>query len=126
MGTRTTDPLSIVEREHKKAGAREGAPYRYPYPCRPVQSSSMSDEAPSQAELALREYLLRRLENAASPRGVHLYREELTQWAASRDDTTAEEAVRLFERGEGTVWFGERVEGGERFGWNTAWLTEVR
>jgi hypothetical protein len=31
----------------------------------------------------------------------------------------------LFERWEGTVWFGERVEG-EHFGWTTAWVTEVR
>ena len=87
--------------------------------------SGMSDEKPEQAELALREFLRQRLENAASPRGVHLSREELSQWAASRDDTTAEDAMSLFERWEGTVWFGERVEG-ERFGWNTAWITEVR
>jgi len=87
--------------------------------------SGMSDEKPEQAELALREFLRQRLENAASPRGVPLSREELSQWAASRDDTTAEDAVSLFERWEGTVWFGERVEG-ERFGWNTAWITEVR
>jgi hypothetical protein len=45
--------------------------------------------------------------------------------AVGRDDTTAEDAVRLFERWEGTVWFGERVDG-ERFGWSTAWITEVR
>ena len=82
----------------------------------------MSDETPEQA---LREFLRQRLENAASPRGVHLSREELSQWAASRDDTTAEEAMSLFERWEGTVWFGERVEG-EHFSWNTAWITEVR
>ena len=56
--------------------------------------SGMSDEKPDQAELALREFLRQRLENAASPRGVHLSREELSQWAASRDDTTAEDAVR--------------------------------
>jgi hypothetical protein len=87
-----------------------------------VQSSGMSDETPEQA---LREFLRQRLEDAASPRGVHLSREELTRWAAGRDDTTAEDAVRLFEGWEGTVWFGERVEG-ERFGWNTAWITEVR
>jgi hypothetical protein len=87
--------------------------------------SGMSDEKPEQAELDLREFLRQRLENAASPRGVHLSREELSQWAASRDDTTAEDAVSLFERWEGTVWFGERVER-ERFGWNTAWITEVR
>jgi hypothetical protein len=87
--------------------------------------SSMSDEKPEQAELALREFLRQRLENAASPRGVHLSREELSQWAASRDDTTAEDAMSLFERWEGTVWFGERVEG-EHFSWNTAWITEVR
>jgi hypothetical protein len=87
--------------------------------------SGMSDGKPEQAELALREFLRQRLENAASPRGVHLSREELSQWAASRDDTTAEDAVSLFERWEGTVWFGERVEG-EHFSWNTAWITEVR
>jgi hypothetical protein len=87
--------------------------------------SGMSDEKPEQAELALREFLRQRLENAASPRGVHLSREELSQWAASRDDTTAEDAMSLFERWEGTVWFGERVEG-EHFSWNTAWITEVR
>ena len=87
--------------------------------------SGMSDEKPKQAELALREFLRQRLENAASPRGVHLSREELSEWAASRDDTTAEEAMSLFERWEGTVWFGERVEG-EHFSWNTAWITEVR
>jgi hypothetical protein len=85
----------------------------------------MSDGKPEQAELALREFLRQRLENAASPRGVHLSREELSQWAASRDDTTAEDAMSLFERWEGTVWFGERVEG-EHFSWNTAWITEVR
>ena len=84
--------------------------------------SGMSDEKPEQA---LREFLRQRLENAASPRGVHLSREELSQWAASRDDTTAEDAMSLFERWEGTVWFGERVEG-EHFSWNTAWITEVR
>ena len=55
-----------------------------------VQSSGMSDETPEQA---LREFLRQRLENAASPRGVHLSREELTRWAAGRDDTTAEDAV---------------------------------
>ena len=87
--------------------------------------SGMSDEKPEQAELALREFLRQRLENAASPRGVHLSREELSQWASSREDTSAEEAVRLFERWEGTVWFGERVEG-QGFGWNTTWITEVR
>lgn len=87
--------------------------------------SGMSDEKPEQAELALREFLRQRLENAASPRGVHLSREELSQWAASRDDTTAEDAVSLFERWEGTIWFGELVEG-EHFSWNTAWITEVR
>ena len=87
--------------------------------------SGMSDGKPEQAELALREFLRQRLENAASPRGVHLSREELSQWAASRDDTTAEDAMSLFERWEGTVWFGERVEG-EHFSWNTAWITEVR
>jgi hypothetical protein len=87
--------------------------------------SGMSDEKPEQAELALREFLRQRPENAASPRGVHLSREELSQWAASRDDTTAEDAVSLFERWEGTVWFGELVEG-EHFGWNTAWITKVR
>jgi hypothetical protein len=85
----------------------------------------MSDEKKEQAELALREFLRQRLENADSPRGVHLSREELSQWAASRDDTTAEDAVRLFERWEATVWFGELVEG-EHLGWNTAWITEVR
>jgi len=73
--------------------------------------SGMSDGKPEQAELALREFLRQRLENAASPRGVHLSREELSQWAASRDDTTAEDAMSLFERWEGTVWFGELVEG---------------
>ena len=87
--------------------------------------SGMSDEKLEQAELALREFLRQRLENAASPRGVHLSREELSQWAASRDDTTAEDAMSLFERWEGTIWFGERVEG-ENFSWNTAWITEVR
>jgi hypothetical protein len=44
-----------------------------------VQSSGMSDETPEQA---LREFLRQRLENAASPRGVHLSREELTRWAS--------------------------------------------
>jgi hypothetical protein len=82
----------------------------------------MSDETPEQA---LREFLRQRLENAASPRGVHLSREELGQWASSRKDTSAEDAVRLFESWEGTVWFGERVEG-QGFGWNTTWITEVR
>jgi hypothetical protein len=82
----------------------------------------MSDETPEQA---LREFLRQRLVNAASPRGVHLSREELTRWAAGRDDTTAKEAVRLFEGWEGTVWFGEREEA-QRFGWSTAWITEVR
>jgi hypothetical protein len=87
--------------------------------------SSMSDDKPEGDELALREFLRQRLENAASPRGVHLSREELSQWAASRDDTTAEDAMSLFERWEGTIWFGELVEG-EHFSWNTAWITEVR
>jgi hypothetical protein len=51
--------------------------------------SSMSDEKPEQAELALREFLRQRLENAASPRGVHLSREELSQRAAGGADDLA-------------------------------------
>jgi hypothetical protein len=76
-------------------------------------------------EHALREFLRQKLQDAASPRGVHLSREELTLWAAGRDDTTAEDAVRLFEGWQGIIWFGERDEA-ERFGWSTAWITEVR
>ena len=106
----------------KNSRSRAGTPHWTPALRRAGTISGMSDETPEQA---LREFLRQRLENAASPRGVHLSREELSQWASSREDTSAEDAVRLFEKWEGTVWFGERVEG-QGFGWNTAWITEVR
>ncbi len=71
----------------------------------------------------MRNFLLDKLVKSDNPRGVHVSRMEIEQWAVERG-MPPDDATRLFEDLEGTAWRGEYV-GGARFGWQGAWITAV-